>query len=71
MAKGVRYLEQYRKDFEPLSPKRAILAFCADCMGNYEDKVYDCENKNCPLYPHMPYSSKKGRSLDESDNDSD
>lgn len=59
MSKGVKELEQYRKDFEPLSRKNAIYAYCADCMGNYEDGIKDCKNPRCPLYPYQPYSKKK------------
>lgn len=66
MTKGVKELIKYRKDFEPLSPKHAIWAFCADCMGNYEDKIKDCDNPRCPLYPHMPGNkSKKGIVIDK------
>jgi hypothetical protein len=68
--KGVKDLEKYRKDFKPLSPKRAIWAFCADCMGLYFDKIKDCKNKNCPLYPHMPGNkSKKGIVLGAEEDD--
>jgi len=57
--KGLKELLQYRKDYEPLSPKKAIRAFCCDCMGNFEDKeLRDCNNSRCPLYPHQPYNKK-------------
>ena len=45
------------------------MAFCADCMGKFVDKVFDCNNKNCPLYPHMPYNSKNKSSETESDDE--
>jgi hypothetical protein len=57
MAIGVKELQEYRKDFVPLSRKNAILAYCADCMGLYTDGLRDCNNINCPLYPHQPYNS--------------
>jgi hypothetical protein len=70
--KGVKELLQYRKNFEPLSPKKAIKAFCADCMGEFEDKeLRDCDNPRCPLYPHMPYNKKNRDNDKENDNTKD
>lgn len=67
--KGVKELLQYRKDYKTLPPKRAIKAFCADCMGEYEDKdLRDCNNMNCPLYPHMPYN-KKDKDIEDDNNE--
>lgn len=63
-ARGVIELEKYRKDFKPLSPKRAILAFCADCMNLYQDPIKDCKNLRCPLYSHMPYNKSKKRDVE-------
>jgi hypothetical protein len=58
--KGVKELERYRKDFEPLSRKDAIYAFCCDCMNGFEDKeLRDCNNPRCPLYPYQQYSKNK------------
>lgn len=43
---------------EKYSRKDAILAYCYDCMGFYEDGKMDCLNEKCPLYPWMPYKGK-------------
>lgn len=67
--KGVKELEKYRKDFKPLSPKQAIRAFCADCMGNFEDGLKDCNNPRCPLYPHQAYNHSKKKTVIETDTD--
>jgi hypothetical protein len=42
-----------------LTFKQAILAKCYDCMGFYADGKADCAIPECPLYPVMPYGSKK------------
>jgi hypothetical protein len=42
-----------------LTKRQAILAKCADCMGNYVDGRIDCEMPECPLYPFSPYGSFK------------
>ena len=34
--------------------KRAVLAFCHECLGYYQDGIVDCENTRCPLYQWMP-----------------
>ena len=34
--------------------KDAMLAFCHECCGFYEDGYLDCENTRCPLYGWMP-----------------
>jgi hypothetical protein len=61
MSQGVKELEQYRKDFQPLSRKAAMLAFCADCMNLFQDGNIDCENKRCPLFPFRPYKKNKSK----------
>jgi hypothetical protein len=37
------------------STKSAIEAFCAQCMGYWQDGKVDCESTKCPLYKWMPY----------------
>jgi hypothetical protein len=44
---------------ETLSPTKAIIANCFDCMGQYVDGRQDCKNPLCPLYPFMPYRKKE------------
>jgi len=44
---------------EVLSPRKSIRAKCADCMGDYADGRESCENKNCPLFPYMPYNPNR------------
>lgn len=44
---------------ERLTLSEAILAKCYDCMGCYQDGRNDCELKDCPLYPFMPYNPEK------------
>jgi len=53
--RGMKELEKYQKDFKKLSYKQAIIAKCAECMGNYRDGKVDCFIPECPLYPYMPY----------------
>jgi hypothetical protein len=44
---------------DKLTRNAAITAKCCDCMGYYIDGRADCETKECPLYPFMPYRGKK------------
>ena len=39
-----------------LTPSRTLRAKCCDCQGNYTDGKEDCNNRNCPVHPWMPYS---------------
>jgi len=32
------------------SPRKAIKAFCTECMG-FETHPKDCTSTNCPIYP--------------------
>jgi hypothetical protein len=43
---------------EKLSRTEAMLAKCADCMGNFEDGRNDCKVFSCPMYAFMPYRSE-------------
>ena len=56
MHKGVAELIDYRKNGKKLTRKEAMLAFCADCMNEYEDGKIDCNNTRCPMYAYMPYN---------------
>jgi len=42
-----------------LSFKQAILAKCYECMNGFIDGKQDCGVCDCPLYPYMPFSSRK------------
>ena len=42
-----------------LSFKQAILAKCYECMNGFIDGKQDCRIFDCPLYPFMPFSSRK------------
>jgi hypothetical protein len=39
--------------------KESILAKCAECCAGYHDGRMDCKMPDCPLYPFMPYGTKK------------
>jgi hypothetical protein len=52
---GQKELQNYLSG-DKLSPKKAILAKCYECLGFYRDGAYNCKMKDCPLYPFMPYS---------------
>lgn len=41
-----------------LTRGQAIRAMCYSCLGYCEDGGYDCEVKDCPLYPYMPYNKQ-------------
>jgi len=41
------------------SAKSAIIAFCHQCMGYWQDGKEDCQNTKCPLYKWMPYRKSK------------
>lgn len=56
--KGSADLLKYREG-KKLTSSQSIRAKCAECMGNYEDGRKDCTNEGCPLYPWMPYGTKK------------
>ena len=46
---------------ESISARQAILAHCYECLGYFGgmEGSRDCENPVCPLYPFMPYSTRK------------
>lgn len=52
--KGIKEFKSYQNGSK-LSLKKAILAKCAECMNFYADGRIDCEVKECPIYPWMPY----------------
>jgi hypothetical protein len=56
-AKGLQELAKFRAGKE-LTRSEAILAFCADCMGEYRDEIRNCKNPDCPLYNYMPYKNR-------------
>jgi hypothetical protein len=45
---------------ERVSASQAIRAKCYDCMAYYEDGKGDCGDPLCPLYPWMPYGTRRG-----------
>jgi hypothetical protein len=58
LAKGKKELEAYHSR-EKLTPLKAVLAKCYECMGRYIDGRRDCQVTDCPLYEFMPYKGKK------------
>lgn len=42
-----------------LTFRKMCLAKCFECMGGYNDGAVDCQIPDCPLYPKMPYHTKK------------
>jgi len=66
MAKGKTDFNRYQEDHKPLSCKRAIMAFCYDCMGGYSEGPQDCQSKICPLYPFMPYNINRIKRTNQS-----
>ena len=48
---------------KPVTRKQAILAYCYDCTGGYEDGAQDCGDTACSLYPYHPYRKKRGEAL--------
>jgi hypothetical protein len=45
-------------DGKRLCASKAIIAFCFDCMGYFEDGKTGCDNPLCPLHPWSPYQAK-------------
>jgi hypothetical protein len=54
-----------------LTRSQAILAKCADCLGDYQDprSRADCGIPTCPLYGFMPYAGKGSENAPASDAD--
>lgn len=53
-----------------LTGGQAILAKCADCMGDYIDGREDCHGDGlqggiCPLYAFMPYNVNRQKKTDK------
>ena len=46
-------------DGKRLSFKQGIQAKCYECMNGFIDGKADCRIHDCPLYPWMPYSTRK------------
>ena len=59
---GRRYLIAHLEG-KRLTQRQAILAWCYDCMGFYDDGARDCESETCPLHPFMPYNPNKQPSV--------
>ena len=45
-----------------LGRAESMLAYCYGCGAGYTDGAKDCELYHCPIYPYMPYGSKKAKS---------
>lgn len=56
-AERIRYL-----DGGHLTPVEAIKAHCYECQNGYDDRIADCENKECSIYPYHPYRGFNVRS---------
>lgn len=39
-----------------LYASKAIRAYCYECMGYHADGKCDCQQRDCPLHPFMPYA---------------
>lgn len=52
---------------KPLTRGQSIRAMCYSCLGFCEAGGFDCEVKDCPLYPFMPYNRNKVKDSDEED----
>ena len=59
-AKGRKELINYLAGTR-LTPRKAILSKCYECMNAYADGKADCNIPACSLYPFMPY--RKGEKL--------
>jgi len=59
-AKGRKELIEYLTG-KRLTPRKAILGKCYECMNAYADGKVDCNISDCSLYPFMPY--RKGGKL--------
>lgn len=57
-AKGRKELFKHL-NHETNTMKQAIAGKCYDCMGYYADGTGDCQNKQCSLYPFMPYNPNR------------
>lgn len=49
-----------------LTPKKAIIEFCKECVCGDREEIRLCTAKNCPLYSFRPYKTRgeKGTSTD-------
>ena len=45
----------------PLTPQKAIRAFCIECMGFNASEVQNCTAPLCPIYPWRMGRIKTGR----------
>lgn len=46
------------------SLRKAVSAFCLDCVGHVPDEIRNCSAPDCPLWAVRPYRSKpKGTSV--------
>lgn len=46
---------------QELGRKDAMVAYCYECSGGYEDGPYDCGVSTCALYPFHPYRDGRSR----------
>jgi hypothetical protein len=58
-AQGKREYIECLETGKKLLPMKAIKAQCYQCTNAYMDTKIDCEIKECPLYPYMPYRKDK------------
>ncbi len=43
------------------SPRKAIKAFCLDCVGYGRDEITHCTDTGCSLYCYRPYRGRSRR----------
>ncbi len=58
-AKGKNEYLEYLETGNKLPPTKAIKAHCYHCLNLFLDGKIDCEIRDCPLYPYMPYRKEK------------
>jgi hypothetical protein len=56
---GQAELIKYWTDGLPLTQQQAIRAKCYECSGYYADGAEVCIQKDCPLWPYMPYNTNR------------
>ena len=61
--KGIpsRYRSIFKTAFTGKSLRKAISAFCLDCVGCDPDEVRNCSAPACPLWSVRPYRCKDAR----------
>ena len=58
---GIMYRGVFKEAYAGKSRRKAVTAFCLDCIGLDPDEIRRCSAPACPLWSVRPYRRKEAR----------